>query len=82
MTIHSEGTCGSCKVTGAGGPPQTNLEQIGSRVLTESRRGSGKERTDHSFFQCKKCGSVWVELEDSGMGGHGRFWRRLTESLF
>jgi hypothetical protein len=38
--------------------------------------------TDFSFYQCSKCGSVWVQIRDSGRAGHGTFRRRLTERLF
>jgi len=82
MTVSSEGTCEGCRDAANGGPDRKSLEKIGNTVQTEVKVGRGIDRTDHSFFQCNHCGSVWVKLEDSGAGCHGRFWRRLTEGLF
>jgi hypothetical protein len=66
----------------AGEPSTKNLEKIGRPILIETPIGRGMDRTEYFFFQCKKCGSVWTQYIDSGAGGHGRFWRKLTEGLF
>jgi uncharacterized C2H2 Zn-finger protein len=43
---------------------------------------SGHDRTDYYFLQCPTCGSVWMNYRDSGAGGHGDFWERLTKKYF
>ena len=66
--------CDKCK--------KGKLKPIGNSVCIETSVGRGKDRTDYSFFQCNECGSVWTQYEDSGAGGHGRFWECLTKGHF
>lgn len=61
-------------------PPR--LTPIGRSVVITTSFGSGHDHTEHFFSQCDECGSVWVKYVDSGAGGHGRFWKRLTAGLF
>lgn len=78
--MDSRGVCLDCKAAGASKPP--HIEMIGKPVLIEISFGRGKDRTEHSSFQCSKCGSIWMKIEDSGAGGHGRYYHRLTERFF
>ena len=83
MVIHSKGTCQACKAADGNMPRQETVEQIGNQVFTESIVGRGTDRTDYSFFQCKQCGSIWLNYEESGAGGHGGpWWKRLTKEFF
>jgi len=59
-----------------------DLREIGDQVCIETKVGRGTDRTDYIFYQCSKCKSIWTQYEDSGAGGHGRFWKCLTEGLF
>ncbi|WDD90331.1 hypothetical protein Bsp3421_000156 (plasmid) [Burkholderia sp. FERM BP-3421] len=58
------------------------LQPIGRQVTIATSVGRGHDQTDFAFAQCEKCGSVWVKYVDSGAGGHGTFWKRLTAGLF
>ena len=74
MEIHSKGNCQDCKAADSDRPRQETLEQIGNKVLTEFSVGSGKTRTDYSFFQCNQLAEsgsstrivVLGDMEDSG----------------
>lgn len=75
--MKSSGKCRECaadKVTA----PRKAWTRIGESVLLETAVGRGIDRTDYAFFQCRICGSIWTQYEDSGAGGHGTFFRRLT----
>jgi uncharacterized protein with PIN domain len=61
-------------------PP--HLAPIGRPVVIRTSVGRGHDQTEHTFSQCEECGSVWVKYVDSGAGGHGTFWKRLTAGLF
>jgi len=78
--MESNGTCTACHAKNGGAAPQ--WKQIGEPVKTTIQLGKGHDDTDHTFYQCWICGSVWVRYSDSGAGGHGTFYKRLTESLF
>ena len=80
--MESKGVCESCLSSEKAGKLHDNTRSIGNEVLIISKVGRGKDRTEHVFFQCINCGSVWVKLVDSGAGGHGLFYQRLTKSLF
>lgn len=71
----------ACKVCSKNQEPKS-LTEIGKPITTRHAVGRGHDQTEHTFFQCDECGLVWVQLVDSGAGGHGRFWQRLTEGLF
>jgi len=71
----SGGPCPECRKARTS---SSDLEEIGEPVVTTIQVGRGSDTTNYSFFQCKKCGSVWTYYVDSGAGGHGRFWKRLT----
>ena len=62
--------CSDCAV----GKPHQNLVLIGQQVNVP-----GKSRTEYTFFQCSVCGHVWQYIEDSGFGGHGHSYSRLTK---
>ena len=72
----SGGPCPKCR--DAVDPSSNSLKEIGEAVFTKIILGRGTDTTNYSFFQCKKCGSVWTHYVDSGAGGHGRFWKKLT----
>lgn len=71
----------ACKACSNDREPK-GLTEIGRPVTCLVTVGRGHDQTEHTFFQCDECGSVWVRLVDSGAGGHGRFMRRLTADLF
>lgn len=80
--MKSSGSCDYCKKAATEkGIPET-AKPIGDAVVIRTSIGRGHDQTDHNFFQCSECGSVWVTLIDSGAGGHGRFHRCLTSELF
>lgn len=58
------------------------MQPIGEPVRVDTRFGRGTDSTAFKFFQCRECGSIWMEYEDSGAGGHGTFTKRLTEGFF
>lgn len=78
----SAGACGRCREADKSNRLPDTASQIGDEVSFTTAIGAGHDSTDHTFHQCKDCGSVWVKYVDSGAGGHGRFTRRLTASLF
>ena len=51
-----------------------SLVPIGEQVFLP-----GKSRSKYTFYQCSVCGHVWQHIEDSGLGGHGSFYSRLTK---
>ena len=59
---------------------KTDLVQIGE-PKDASIKGIN-DSTIYTFYQCKKCGSVWIEIRESGAGGHGHFFNNLTESYY
>jgi hypothetical protein len=79
--MRSNGACDACK-SQVGTAASKSWKSIGEEVLIEVAVGGGKDRTNHEFFQCPTCGSIWVRHEDSGAGGRGRYLERLTKSLF
>jgi hypothetical protein len=57
-----------------------NLAEIGSQVHID---GGMVGHTYHTFYQCKDCGSVWVEIQDQGgVGGNGTYYHLLTERFY
>ncbi len=72
MTIESRdfNYCGNC----ATGQKHAYLVPIGEKVVVP-----GKSPTHYTFFQCSTCGHVWQYIEDSGFGGHGHLYFRLTK---
>lgn len=80
--MESNGACYSCRSSDVSRRLHDQIKSIGDDVLIITKVGRGKDRTEHIFFQCINCGSVWVKLVDSGAGGHGLFFQRLTKDLF
>lgn len=62
--------CSDC----ASGKPHQNLTLIGQEVKVP-----GKSRSVYTFYQCSRCGHIWQHIEDSGFGGHGSYYSRLTK---
>ncbi len=62
--------CSHCNT----GKYHSNLIPIGEHVFVP-----GKSTTQYTFYQCSICGHVWQYIEDSGFGGHGHFYSRLTK---
>lgn len=50
------------------------IDRYNRRVLTDDGKPGMNGKED--------CGSVWTKYVDSGAGGHGTFWMRLTAGLF
>lgn len=80
--MNSAGTCQECLGADTTNRLPDNVTAIGENVTIRVAVGRGHDTTDHTFHQCRHCGSVWVEYRDSGAGGRGRFTRRLTSTLF
>jgi hypothetical protein len=80
--IQSSGICTNCENSKISKSLHAKAVKIGSPVLLVEKVGRGHSRTEHSFFQCVECGSIWVELVDGGAFGRDRNLRRLTEGLF
>ena len=76
--MNSNGVCEDCQ----SGTNLEHLAPIGESVVVVIPIASGSEETEHSFSQCVNCGSVWVKQVDSGIGGHGKFYKRLTLGLY
>jgi len=74
--------CSDCQASTSIPKHWNTLVPIGKNVSSEIAIGRGHDRTDFYFFQCPMCGSVWMNYEDSGAGGHGNFWERLTKKFF
>lgn len=72
---------GACKECGQDQFP-SKAASIGENVNIMISVGRGHSNTNHSFYQCENCGSVWMVITDSGAGGHGRFPHRLTKKTF
>ena len=77
-SIKSNGSCSECKAEEF---PAIN-EKIGKNVIIDITVGRGYSRTEHLYFQCLKCGSIWQRIVDSGTGGNGTFNNRLTKNVF
>ena len=76
MAIIHKKTCSCC----ADSKPSDCCIPIGQDVLIKD---SFTGDTDHSFLQCQTCGSIIVRTRDlGGVGGHGTFFKRLTQGLF
>jgi hypothetical protein len=80
--MKSTGVCKMCKGVEGKQASHKYMQPIGEPVELRVSVGRGHDMTEHFFLQCSKCGSVWVKLVDSGAGGHGTFYRRLTEGMF
>jgi hypothetical protein len=58
----------------------SSWKRIGETVNTNGGKAGD---TDHSFLQCKTCGTVWIEIEVFGwFGGKGTFYYPLTDKFF
>ena len=76
MTINHKRKCRACTEN----VRSESLEEIGTPVHIDGGRSGD---TDHTFLQCKECGSVWSRIRDSGgLGGHGTFYHSLTERFY
>ncbi|MBA7505273.1 hypothetical protein ES706_03939 [subsurface metagenome] len=62
--------CSHCQT----GKAHPYLVPMGNKVFVP-----GKSKTEYTFFQCSLCGHVWQYIEDSGFGGHGHHFPRLTK---
>jgi hypothetical protein len=80
--MKSSGTCNHCKEAEAANTIPKSAAPIGEEVVVRTAMGRGHDQTAHFFSQYADCGSVWVTYVDGGVGGHGRFHRRLTKDLF
>lgn len=74
--------CSDCRASIPSVEHRKVLKPIGDSVSHEIQVGRGHDRTDFYFLQCPTCGSVWMNYKDSGAGGHGDFWERLTKKYF
>ena len=71
MSIKHKSNCESCN---------DSLEEIGQPVHIDGGRSGD---TDHTFYQCRECGALWVRVKDSGgLGGNGTFYHSLTDRFF
>jgi hypothetical protein len=77
--MNTQGACTKCK---GARHRHKSWQPIGEPVVTHTTIGRGYDQTEHKFFQCSECGSVWVEYEDNGAGGHDTLIKLLTEGLF
>lgn len=64
-----KGVCPECQTAQR---KSKKSKAIGVPVVTSTTVGRGYDQTEHRFFQVPKCGSVWVEYEDSGAVVAGR----------
>lgn len=80
--MKSSGTCKHCIEAENAKILPKNVTVIGEDVVIGTSVGRGFDETTYSFAQCNECGSIWVQYNDSGAGGHGRFQKRLTKGLF
>jgi|HubBroStandDraft_5_1064220.scaffolds.fasta_scaffold01051_3 hypothetical protein len=74
--------CNDCQQSAPSAEHRKVLKPIGETVTSEIRLKRGHDQTDYYFLQCPTCGSVWMNYRDSGAGGHGDFWDRLTKKYF
>jgi hypothetical protein len=75
MITHQH-TCEGCKAK----KPSSSWKPIGETVHINGGRAGD---TDHSFFQCKDCGTMWIEVKDlGGFGGKGTFYHPLTDKFY
>ena len=76
MAIKFAGQCKAC----ANGKPTKSWQEIGEKVHIE---GGKNGDTEHTFFQCGQCGSLWLQVDDiGGIGGYGTYFHRLTKGFF
>ena len=80
--IQSSGTCARCRAGISASEAPGALNPIGDSVAIRTQVGRGHDQTLHEFFQCDECGTVWARLTDSGVGGHGLSYQRLTDKLY
>ncbi len=40
----------------------------------------GKAQEKHTKYRCPACGSIWLNIEESGLGGHGDLWSLLDSN--
>ena len=78
-TVETKGACVECSKDKA---PPKDAKAIGERVSLVSYAGRGYNEAAHAFSQCPRCGSVWLTSGDSGVGGKGTVYRRLTKDLY
>ncbi len=77
--MKTTGTCTQCRSASS---KSDTWNAIGENVVCETAMGRGYAQTEYRFFQCAQCGSVFVEYEDSGAGGRGKFIQHLTKRLY
>jgi hypothetical protein len=75
--LELKGCCDECKDNKF---PRDRL-QIGKKIENTKAVGKGYDKTEYSFYQCQKCGSVWQVLIDTGAGGYGEYKKRLTDNF-
>ena len=76
MTINFTDKCESCSA----GIPSNNCQEIGQSVHIDGGRAGD---TDYRFLQCNSCGTIFLNVRDSGgLGGHGNFNHVLTNTFF
>jgi hypothetical protein len=74
--MESTGVCAECLAADGMVKLPKAASEIGRSVTV------GQDSEIHKFYQCGKCGSVWMETREYGAGDHGRSICRLTASLF
>lgn len=62
--------CNNCE----SGKTYEHLILIGQKVKVP-----GKSRSVYTFYQCPNCGHIWQHIEDSGLGGYGSCYSRLSK---
>jgi len=55
-----------------------NKEKIGKTVCHKTYIGRGHDQTTFQYFQCMECGSIWQITTDSGAGGHGTYYAKIS----
>jgi hypothetical protein len=74
--MESTGVCAECIAADGTTKLPKAAGEIGHSVTVM------QEGEIHNFYQCGKCGSVWMQTRDFGGADHGRSICRLTASLF
>jgi len=75
MGIKFNGKCHDCSNKAF----SKNRNEIGSQVNIVSNIGD----TNHTFYQCCVCGSLWIKIQDQGgISGKGTFYYSLTEKFY
>lgn len=58
----------------------TDFTKIGKSK--DAGTDSINDNTLYHFHQCNKCGSIWIEIKESGVCGHGHFFHILSDKYF